>query len=97
MEAHDGGHVRMPIAHSDCCTAETNTKLESNYPSTKNKLKTKKSCHWIFNTLLSNRPPARLKTLGMWYILESGGLHLWGCQESDTTEQLSKHTTWGTC
>ena len=32
----------MPIAHSDCCTAETNTKLESNYPPTKNKLKTKK-------------------------------------------------------
>ena len=41
-EAHEGGHVHMPIAHSDCCMAETNTALESNYIPTKNKLKTKK-------------------------------------------------------
>ena len=38
-EAWDGGNVRTVMAESHCYVAETNTPLESNYPSIKNRLK----------------------------------------------------------
>ena len=36
-ETQEGGDTRTLIADSCCCTAETNTTLESNYPLIKNK------------------------------------------------------------
>ena len=38
-EGWEGGDICMPMADSCWCMAETSTKLESNYPSIKNKLK----------------------------------------------------------
>ena len=31
-EVHKGGNVRIPMADSNWCTAETNTIVQSNYP-----------------------------------------------------------------
>ena len=39
-EAQEGGDVCILKADSWCCTAETNTTLESNYPPIKKKKKT---------------------------------------------------------
>ena len=41
MEVQEEGEICMHMADSRCCTAETNTTLESNYPPIKNKLKKK--------------------------------------------------------
>ena len=40
-EVQEEGEICMHMADSRCCTAETNTTLESNYPPIKNKLKKK--------------------------------------------------------
>ena len=59
-------NIRIPMADSCWCKAETNTILESNYPSIKNKIKIQKTLPW---KPLGVRPSGHeLPVLLAWYL-----------------------------